>query len=216
MSSSTTIANSSVLVTGANRGLGRALVEEALIRGAKRVYAGTRQRYTHPDHRVRPLTLDITDPAQIHAAIERVDSLDVLVNNAGVAILDELGDRSVLEQHLAVNLFGTWGMTQAFLPMLTGAQGAVVNVMSVAALATLPIVPSYSVSKAAEFMLTQSVRALSAPDRVKVHAVLAGPLGTEMSRGVQGPKASPGGRAGAIKGLEREMRTLVAPEPEAS
>src|SRR5919108_4720767 len=70
MSSSTTIANSSVLVTGANRGLGRALVEAALRRGAKRVYAGARRPYTHPDHRVTPLTLDITDPAQIQAAIE--------------------------------------------------------------------------------------------------------------------------------------------------
>src|SRR5919108_3217169 len=245
MSTSTTIANSSVLVTGANRGLGRALVDEALRRGAKQVYAGSRQPYTHPDRRVIPLLLDITEPAQIQAAVERVDSLDVLINNASVAIFDELGDRSVLEQHLAVNLFGTWGMTQAFLPMLTGAQGAVVNVMSVAALATLPIVPSYSVSKAAEFMLTQSVRALSAPDGVKVHAVLAGPMDTEMSREFQVPKASPvsvagaiyegveagdeeifpdpmsetlaeSWRAGAIKGLEREMRTLVAPEPEAS
>jgi NAD(P)-dependent dehydrogenase (short-subunit alcohol dehydrogenase family) len=245
MSSSTTIANSSVLVTGANRGLGRALLEEALRRGAKRVYAGTRQPYTHPDHRVRPLTLDITDPAQIHAAIERVDSLDVLVNNAGVAIFDELDDRSVLEQHLAVNLFGTWGMTEAFLPMLTSTGGAIVNVMSVAALATLPIVPSYSVSKAAEFMLTQSVRAFSAPYGVKVHAVLAGPMDTEMSREFQVPKASPvsvagaiydgvqagdeeifpdpmsatlaeSWRGGAVKELERQMRMLVAPSPEAT
>ena len=245
MSSSTTIANSSVLVTGANRGLGRALVDEALRRGAKRVYAGSRQPYEHPDRRVSPLTLDITDSAQIQAAVDRVDSLDVLVNNAGVAIFDELGDRSVLEQHLAVNPFGTWAMTQAFLPTLTDTEGAVVNVMSVAALATLPIVPSYSVSKAAEFMLTQSVRALSGPYGVKVHAVLAGPMDTEMSRAFPVPKASPvsvagaiydgvetedeeifpdpmsetlaeSWRAGAVKELEREMRMLVAPEPEGS
>ena len=91
MTISTTIANSSVLVTGANRGLGRALVDEALRRGAKQVYAGTRQPYTHPDHRVRPLALEITDPAQIKAAVEEVDSLDLLINNAGVSVPDDLG-----------------------------------------------------------------------------------------------------------------------------
>src|SRR5215212_9897682 len=135
MNSGTTIANSSVLVTGANRGLGRAFVEEALRRGAKRVYAGTRQPHRHPDDRVRPLTLDITDPAQIRAAIERVESLDVLVNNAGVAIFDELGDRSVLEQHLAVNLVRHVGHDAGVSAVLTSTGGAIVNVMSVAALA---------------------------------------------------------------------------------
>src|SRR6476469_3067872 len=102
-----TIADKTVLVTGASRGLGRALVEEALRRGARRVYAGTRQALSHPDGRVTPLTLDITDPAQVRAAAERVESLDVLVNNAGVGLYDDLTDAGVLERHLAVNLFGT-------------------------------------------------------------------------------------------------------------
>ncbi len=78
------IAHKAVLVTGANRGLGRALVEEALQRGAKRVYAGTRQSLVHADQRVTPLTLDITNAAQIQAALEQVASLDILVNNAGL------------------------------------------------------------------------------------------------------------------------------------
>src|SRR5713226_364895 len=107
------IANKAVLVTGANRGIGRALVEEALRRGAKRVYAGTRQPLAHPDERVTPLTLDVTDTAQIQAAADQVGSLDILINNAGIALYDDLSDRSVLEQHLAVNLFGTYGVTQA-------------------------------------------------------------------------------------------------------
>jgi len=119
-----TIADRAVLVTGANRGIGQALVTEALSRGAKRVYAGTRQPMTHPDGRVTPLTLDVTDAAQIRAAAGKVGSLDILINNAGVALYDDLSDRAALEQQLAVNLFGTYGVTQAFLPLLTGSRGA--------------------------------------------------------------------------------------------
>ena len=80
-----TIAGKTVLVTGANRGIGQALVAEALSRGARRVYAGTRQPLAHPDERVTPLTLDVTSPAQIQAAAEPVGALDVLINNAGIA-----------------------------------------------------------------------------------------------------------------------------------
>src|SRR4051812_38595546 len=145
---STAIANTSVLVTGANRGIGQALVEEALGRGARRVYAGTRQPLQHPDERVTPLDLDVTDAVQTQAAVEAVESLDVLINNAGLALYDDLGDRAVLEQHLAVNLFGTYDVTQAFLPLLLSSRGAIVNVVSLAALAPVPIIPSYSVSKA--------------------------------------------------------------------
>src|SRR4030095_12910606 len=111
------IADRAVLVTGANRGIGQALVEEALRRGAKRVYAGTRQPLAHSDERVTPLTLDVTNGAQIEAAYESVDSLDILITTAGLALSDDLSDRAVIEQHLAVNLFGTYGMTQAFLPL---------------------------------------------------------------------------------------------------
>jgi NAD(P)-dependent dehydrogenase (short-subunit alcohol dehydrogenase family) len=94
-----TIADKTVLVTGANRGIGQALVEEALARGAKRVYAGTRQPLARPDGRVTPLTLDVTDTAQIRAAADQVESLDVLIN-AGIALFDDLSDSAVLERHL--------------------------------------------------------------------------------------------------------------------
>jgi short chain dehydrogenase len=125
-----TIEGKAVLVTGANRGVGQALVEEALRRGAKRVYAGARQPLAHPDERVTPLTLDVTDRAQVQRAAEEVGSLDILFNNAGVALPAELSDRAALERHLAVNLFGTSGVTEAFLPLLTRTGGAVVNVVS--------------------------------------------------------------------------------------
>ena len=139
---STTIEGKAVLVTGANRGLGRALVEEALLRGAARVYAGARQPFTHPDARVTPLTLDVTDSAHIQAAVERVESLDILINNAGISLPGDLSDRGAVDQHLAVNLFGTWSVTKAFLPSLTRSGGAVVNVVSIGAFAAVPVLPA--------------------------------------------------------------------------
>src|SRR5215471_6555524 len=177
-----TITDKAVLVTGANRGIGQALVEEALRRGASRVYAGTRRPLVHADQRVTPLTLDVTNAAQIQEAVGRVDALDILINNAGVALYDDLSDRAMLEQHLAVNLFGTYGVTQALLPLLTRSRGAIVNVLSVAAVAPLPVIPAYSISKSAAFSLSQSLRAVLAERGVSVHAVLAGPVDTDMSR----------------------------------
>ncbi|HEY3014847.1 MAG TPA: SDR family NAD(P)-dependent oxidoreductase, partial [Nocardioides sp.] len=170
-----TIDGRSVLVTGANRGIGRALVEEALRRGAKRVYAGTRRPFAHSDERVTPLALDVTNAAQVQQAADGVESLDVLVNNAGLALYDDLSDRAVLERQLAVNLFGTYGVTQAFLPLLTRSRGAIVNVLSVAAWAAVPVLPGYSISKAAAFSLSQSLRAHLAGRGVSVHAVMLGP-----------------------------------------
>jgi NAD(P)-dependent dehydrogenase (short-subunit alcohol dehydrogenase family) len=198
------IAGKSVLITGANRGIGHALVDEALRRGAARVYAGTRRPLATADERVTPLVLDVTESAQIEAAVESVESLDVLVNNAGLAIYDDLSDRAVLEQHLAVNLFGTYAVTQAFLPQLTRSRGAIVNNLSMMALAPVPLTPAYAVSKAAAFNLTQSLRTLLAGQGVSVHAVLTGPTDTDMTRGFEIPKATAASVARAIfDGVER-------------
>jgi NAD(P)-dependent dehydrogenase (short-subunit alcohol dehydrogenase family) len=133
-----TIKDKTVLVTGANRGIGQALAAEALARGANRVYAGTRQPLTHPDDRVTPLNLDVTSTAQIQAAADQVASLDMLINNVGIALPDDLTDPAALERHLAVNLFGTYAVTRAFLPAVTRSRGAIVNILSVNALAPLP------------------------------------------------------------------------------
>jgi NAD(P)-dependent dehydrogenase (short-subunit alcohol dehydrogenase family) len=208
-----TIEGQAVLVTGANRGIGRALVEEALSRGAKRVYAGTRRPFAHPDQRVTALMLDVTNTAEIEAAVEAIESLDILINNAGVALYDDLSDRAVLEQHLAVNLFGTYGVTQAFLPMLIRSGGAIVNNVSMMAMAPFPITPAYAISKAAAFNLTQSLRALLAGRGVKVHAVLTGPTDTDMTRGFEIPKASPESVARAIfDGVEKGDEEIF-PDP---
>jgi NAD(P)-dependent dehydrogenase (short-subunit alcohol dehydrogenase family) len=208
-----TIADKAVLVTGANRGIGQALVEEALRRGATRVYAGMRHPQAHPDPRVTPLTLDVTDATQIQAAAERIGALDILVNNAGVALYDDLSEQAALEAHLAVNLFGTYGVTQAFLPQLTRSKGAIVNNLSVMALAPLPLTPAYAISKAAAFSLTQSSRALLAGRGVRVHAVLTGPTDTDMTRGFAIPKASPESVARAIFDGVEQGEEEIFPDP---
>src|ERR1700730_16927413 len=129
------ITTKTILITGANRGIGQALVEEALRRGAKRVYAGMRNPVPHPDPRVAPLKLDVTSAQQIQRAAGQVEILDVLINNAGIALYDDLSDPKIVEQHLAVNLFGPLNVTNAFLPLLTRSRGDIVNNVSMMSLA---------------------------------------------------------------------------------
>jgi NAD(P)-dependent dehydrogenase (short-subunit alcohol dehydrogenase family) len=210
---STAIDGKVILVTGANRGIGQAMVTEALRRGASRVYAGMRQPYDHPDPRVTALALDITDEEQVRAAAAKVGSLDILVNNAGVFLFDDLTDRGALEQHLAVNLFGTYRMIQAFLPALTESGGDIINNVSVASLAPIPVTPAYSVSKAAAFSLTQSLRMLLAARGVRVHAVLTGPVDTDMVRDLDIPKTPPLSVArGIFDGVENGEEDIF-PDP---
>src|ERR1022692_611624 len=228
-----TIKDKTVLVTGANRGIGQALAAEALARGAKRVYAGTHQPLAHADDRVTPLNLDATSTTQIQAAASQVESLDMLINNAGIALPDDLTDPAAmlinnagialpddltdpaaLERHLAVNLFGTYAVTQAFLPAVTRSHGAIVNILSVNALAPLPfIIPAYSVSKAAAFSWTQSLRARVAGQGVSVHAVLPGPVDTDMIRGSDIPKAFPESVALAIFDAVDNGEEEIFPDP---
>jgi NAD(P)-dependent dehydrogenase (short-subunit alcohol dehydrogenase family) len=207
------IANKSILITGANRGIGRALLDEALRRGAKRVYAATRSPLQHPDERVTSLTLDVTNAEQIQRAAQQVDGLDVLINNAGIALYDDLSSLETIEQHLAVNLFGMLKATHAFLPMLKRAKGAIVNNLSLVSLAPLPIIPSYSISKAAALSMTQSLRAYLAGQGVSVHAVVLGPVDTDMNRGFDIPKASPESAAqGIFTGVENGEEEIF-PDP---
>ena len=211
------IAGRTVLVTGASRGLGRALVQEALRRDARRVYAGMRQPDAHPDahsdDRVTPLPLDVTDQAQIQAAVKAIDDLDILVNNAGLAIFDDLSDPAVLEQHLRVNLFGPYAVTQAFTPLLAASRGTLVNVLSTSALTPVPVIPAYSISKAAAFSLTQAFRALLAAKGIRVHAVLPGPVDTDMARDLDIPKAGPASVARAVFDGVAAGQEEIFPDP---
>jgi len=207
------IENKTVLITGANRGIGKALVHEALRRGAKRVYAGTRSALEISDERVTPLRLDVTNPVQIQQSVDKVDSLDVLINNAGIAIYDDLSEPEVIERHLKVNLFGSLNVTRAFLPLLKRSKGAIVNNISTVALAALPIIPGYSISKAAALSMTQSLRALLAGQGVTVLAILTGPVDTDMNRGIDFPKISPESAAVAIfDGVEKGEEEIF-PDP---
>jgi NAD(P)-dependent dehydrogenase (short-subunit alcohol dehydrogenase family) len=207
------ITGKTILVTGANRGIGRALVEEALSRGATRVYAGTRLPFTHPDPRVTPLQLDVTNAEHIQQAVRQIGSLDILINNAGVSYYDDLSDRAMIEKHFAVNLFGPYQLMQGFLPSLTTSRGAIVNILSILALAPLPPIASYSISKAAAFSMTQSMRAYLAGRGVAVHAVLTGPVDTDMTRGLDIPKTSTELVAKNIfDGVERDEEDIF-PDP---
>ena len=207
------IKNKTVLITGANRGIGEALVNAALERGAKQVFAGTRSPLDHPDRRVTTLTLDVTSDSQILRAASGLEGLDVLINNAGIALYDDLSSPEALEQQLAVNLLGSLKMSRALLPLLKRSRGAIVNNLSLVALAPLPIIPAYSISKAAALSMTQSLRAFLAGTGVTVHAVFLGPVDTEMNRGFDIPKASPASAAqGILDGLEAGEEDIF-PDP---
>ena len=133
---------------------------------------------SHSDLRVTELTLDVTSAAQVEAAVEKVGALNILINNAGVGVYDDLGDRAALEQHLAVNLFGTYGVTQSVPAAADSALSGSHRQQSCrsSAFAAVPLLPAYSISKAAAFSLSQSLRAvLAGRTACRVHAVLSGP-----------------------------------------
>jgi NAD(P)-dependent dehydrogenase (short-subunit alcohol dehydrogenase family) len=208
------IANHTVLITGANRGIGHALVEEALRRGAKAVFAGTRRGLLDiVDGRVTALTLDVTNVSHIERAVVAVEALDVLINNAGIANYDDLSNLEVVERHLQVNFLGPLRVTRAFVPLLKRSHGAIVNNLSLAGLAALPMIPAYSISKAAAFNMTQSLRALMANEGLSVHGVVLGPVDPDMNRGLEIPKASPESvAAGIFDGLARGDEEIF-PDP---
>jgi len=119
----------------------------------------------------------------------------------------------VIEKHLAVNFLGPLRMTQAFLPLLKRSKGSIINNLSLVGLAALPVIPSYSISKAAAFNMTQSLRALLAADGVTVHSVVLGPIDTDMNRGFNIPKASTESAArGIFDGLEKGEEDIF-PDP---
>jgi NAD(P)-dependent dehydrogenase (short-subunit alcohol dehydrogenase family) len=207
------ITDTTILVTGANRGLGKALVEEALSRGAKRVYAGARQPFAHADPRVTPVILDVTSAVQIQALAEKVAALDILINNAGLSLNEDFSDRAMIERHLAINLLGPYDVSQALLPLLTRSRGAIVNVLSLASLAAVPFSPAYSVSKAAAFSMSQALRALLAGRGVRVHAALPGPIDTDMTRALDIPKASAASVAQAIFNGMANGEDEIFPDP---
>jgi NAD(P)-dependent dehydrogenase (short-subunit alcohol dehydrogenase family) len=203
------IEGKTVLITGANRGIGKALVAEALHRGAARVYAAMRRLEPPTDERVVALQLDVTDDDQISRVVDQISDLDLLINNAGVAIYDRLDDVRVTQEHLAVNFFGPYRLTLALLPLLRASHGAIANNLSVLALAPMPLIASYSISKAAFHNMSQSLRMILKADGIAVHNVFLGPVDTDMNRGVDMPKDSPAAAAeGTFDGLELDQEDI--------
>lgn len=183
------------LVTGANRGVGAALVEELLARGAAKVYAGVRDPNEAAPAGSERVQLDITDPAQVTAAAARCGDVSLLVNNAGNFANHRLvlGDQEgAARQEMEVNYFGTLAMTRAFAPILgRNGGGTIVNVLSVAAVVPAAFMGGYSTSKAATYYLGVITRAELAPQGTQVTALVLGSVDTRMAAHVEGNKADP-------------------------
>lgn len=219
------VKGTTAFVTGANRGIGRALVQALLDRGAAKVYAAARQ----PDSlatvvagsggRVVPIRLDVTRPDQIRAAADEARDVELLVNNAG--IVAQLGgdftDRVWLaagREEYEVNVLGTLAVTQAFAPVLAShGGGAVVNLSSVAGLVSFGMLTSYSASKAAVHSVTQATRGWLKAQGTFVAGVYPGPIDTDMAEKIPMEKTAPSIAAAAIlDGLEGGQEEIF-PDP---
>ena len=219
------IAAATAFVTGANRGIGRALVEALLARGVRKVYAAARRPQDlgrlADDPRVVPIALDVTRPAAIRAAVAAAPDVTLLVNNAGIAArmggaFTDPGWLDAGREEFEVNVLGTFAVTQAFAPVLAANGGGVVaNVSSVVGLVSFPQATSYSLSKAAVHSLTQATRALLRVQGTFVAGVYPGPIDTDMAREIAMEKTSPAQAAQAIlDGLEAGAEEIF-PDPVA-
>jgi NAD(P)-dependent dehydrogenase (short-subunit alcohol dehydrogenase family) len=215
------IEGSVALVTGANRGLGKALVSALLEAGATKVYAAVRdeKNLARTDARVVPLLLDTTSPAQVAAAAKQASDVTLLVNNAGVlnsySVLT--ATREQLEADFATNVHGTLGVVRAFVPVLArnGGGTTIVNVLSLSSLASVPTMAGYSASKAAAYSLTQALRAELRAKNIAVLAALPGPIDTDMVKAIALPKTSAADTARALlEGVARGEEEIF-PDPMA-
>lgn len=224
--SGTKIDGTVALVTGANRGIGRAIAEAFLERGASKVYAAARnpeavaELKSQYGDRVVPLALDVTDAGQVREAAASAGDVSVLVNNAGVAIGGPLTEEGTLENarhEMEVNYFALLQLTQKFAPVLAAnGGGTVVNVSSVAGLSNFPMLPTYSASKAAVHSLTQGFRALLAGQGTRAIGVYPGPVDTDLAKDIPMEKATPADVANRIlDGIESGAEEIF-PDPFAA
>src|SRR5438270_7292236 len=208
--------------TGANRGTGRALTEAVLTRGVKKVYATARNPEALRalrDERLVSLRLDVTDVDQIRAAGEAASDVELVFNNAGVALARGIADSTVLDparREMEVNYFGPLQLLHRLAPTLArNGGGAVINIGSAAGLTNIPMFPTHRDSKAALHSLTQAARFLLGAQGTSVFGVYAGPIDTDMAREVSLPKASPRDVAFAIlDGIEAGEEDIF-PDPYA-
>jgi NAD(P)-dependent dehydrogenase (short-subunit alcohol dehydrogenase family) len=184
-----------VFVTGANRGLGLEFAKQALERGARKVYAGARDPSSVTLPGVVPVTLDVTDPAAVAAAADAARDVTLLINNAGIARFGSLMDDGAIDalrDHFETNVFGMLAMSRAFAPSLArNGGGAILNVLSVASWVNRPMLSGYGVSKSAAWGVTNGLRHSLREQRTQVIGLHAGFIDTDLTRGIEAPKATP-------------------------
>ena len=210
------INDSVVLVTGGNRGLGKALVQAFLGAGARKIYVGSRTPIETSDPRLQPIKLDITNAQDVAVAAQTCQDVTILMNNAGVAtsFVSLLTAPSLdgAHQEMETNYFGTLAMVRAFAPILgKNGGGTLVNMLSVLSWFTSPTTGSYSASKYAELSLTQGLRIELRSQGTLVTAVHAGYIDTDMAAGVNAPKTSPEDVAARIiEGIHNDQEEVLA------
>jgi NAD(P)-dependent dehydrogenase (short-subunit alcohol dehydrogenase family) len=209
------ISSSTVLVTGANRGLGRHFSAELLRRGAK-VYAGARDPGSVDLDGVTPIAVDVTDPASVAAAAEAASDVTLLINNAGIDRGTNLltGDLDGAQQELNTNYFGALSMIRAFAPVIeANGGGGILNVLSVLSWLSLPDLSGYCASKSAAWSMTNAVRAELADRGIVVTALHVGLMDTDMAAGLDGPKSNPADVAAlAVDAIEAGGYEVLADE----
>ncbi|NAS24094.1 SDR family NAD(P)-dependent oxidoreductase [Herbidospora sp. NEAU-GS84] len=223
------IQDATVLVTGANRGIGKALAEEALARGARKVYAAARNPEAVTTPGVVPVELDITDPAQIAELAERLTDVDVVVNNAGVTLGTSIvnDDLEKIRREMEVNYFGPLQVSRAFAATLTAREGHLLIVNSALSWAVVPGTSSYAATKAASWMLANGLRLELSP-KVGVTSLHVGYVDTDMAAHVTGDKVAPdevareafdGIESGAMEvlvdGTARQVKSALSLDPSA-
>lgn len=187
------IEGSVALVTGANRGLGRAIAAELVTRGAARVYAAVRRLESVDLAGVEPLLLDVTDPDHVAAAAASASDVTLLVNNAGFKLPGPItsGDPELLRRELDVHLWAPLSMGRAFAPALAAnGGGAIVNMLSAMSWFTMPGLSGYHIAKAAAWAMTSGMRLELAEQGTLVTGVHLGAADTDFSADYDGPKIS--------------------------
>jgi len=209
------IRNSVAFVTGANRGLGLALVHALLAKGARKVYAGVRDPASIAIPGVVAIRLDVTDPDQVAAAAAACGDVDLLINNAGIARMGDYMDSAAVQDGHAMfdtNVFGIVRMSQAFTPVLrANGGGALVNILSVASWVNAAPLSLYAASKSAAWGLTNGLRTSLADQGTLVTGVHVGFMDTDMTDGIDLPKSTPAAVAGTIlAGIDANLTEVVA------
>lgn len=207
------IEGATALVTGANRGIGRAIASELRARGAK-VYAGVRDPSVELDDGFIPVEIDVTDPAQVAAAAERLSDVSIVVNNAGVSTYTSPLDGDSLDdarREIEVNYFGPLSVSRAFAPVLkANGGGALVNVLSALAWVSYPQIGNYSASKSAAWSLTNALRVMLREQGTLVAGVHVGWVDTDLAAAIDDPKVQPEQVARAVaEGIEAGTEEIL-------